>query len=68
MPVSLRRRVQRRLIFRLLVILHKPESPTDQRREIFGRRFPFVEELLNLRFKLRLLIGRVENFEDFHRQ
>ena len=59
--------MQRRLVFRFLMIFDEPESPSDQCRKIFGRRFFLVEELLDLRFELRLLIGRIENLEDFHR-
>src|SRR5207244_12094466 len=62
------RRVQRRLVFRFLVIFDQSESPTDQRREVLGHRFLRVQELLDPGFQLRLLIGGVEDFKDFHRQ
>ena len=66
--VSLGERLQRRLVFGSLMIFDQPEAPTDQCSQIFGLRFFLVKELLDFCFQFRLLICRVQDLENLHRQ
>ena len=65
-PLSLRRHVQRSLVFRLLVILDQPEAPADERGEVLGLLLLLVEEPLDFRLELGLLMSGIQDLENLH--